>query len=156
MISTYTKDDVDTFLRGRQKTLSVQSPFTLTAAGALSISLGDYASASTTQGSITATPPLKLSATNALTIEFGDYALSLSSALDAKAPKFTIAPPITLSADQVLGVDLAAYQTRFVVLPPLSMTDSMLSVGDSQLSVPTLIVDLSAPGSTASQPTRRA
>ena len=50
VISTYTKDDVDAFLRGKQKTLSVQSPFTLLAAGALSIRLGDYASASTTQG----------------------------------------------------------------------------------------------------------
>ena len=54
-----------------------------------------------------------------------------------------MAPPIMHSANQALGVDLAAYQTRFFVLPPLAMTESMLTLGDSQLSVPTLTVDLS-------------
>ena len=92
---------------------------------------------------------------------------TLSSALSSYAPKFTVASPIALSASNVISVDLSAYQKtmsattplsiangtisidltayqkNFIVGPPLLMTETTMSSGGVDVSVPTLILDMS-------------
>ena len=119
-------------------------PLTVSASNALSIDLSAY------QGKITVSAPLAMSATNALSVDLSPYALAsslssyaLSSALSSYAAKITTTLPLALWASNVLSVDLSGYQKNFIVGPPLVMTETTMSSGGTNVSVPTLILDMS-------------
>ena len=54
----------------------------------------------------------------------------------------TATTPLSIS-NGTISIDLTAYQNNFIVGPPLLMTETTMSSGGVDVSVPTLILDMS-------------